>query len=328
MIKTGTIIGGRKSLDCEEINNKSFQRKSEKYIKKAQLNKCLSRSNHQSKPCKIVDDQCVNNDSKILIDQSKKTEDNNMKETIFSPPSELRSKSSLKNENMSMSDAYIIRSYHRKDFKKITVDKNFDDDFIHSLQSILKFHEVSEDHSLLQDSKTIRTKVNLSKNKVTKMTESDVMKIALKYNICILVWNFNTKAWYIYGDVFMCTLRIHLFLDDERYGYLIPKKNNDMKNTKEKKESAKKESAKKESGKKEKTKDNKEDDFEEEIIISKNEKKSGKCNDLKPKPLSEYQGNKLLRRQAFSADCRDHGEEIKKNCRVPRNGKKLFCSEK
>ena len=106
MIKTGTIRG-RKSLDCEEINNKSFQRKSVKYIKKAQLNKCLSRSNHQSKPCKIVDDQCVDDDSKILIDQYKKTEDNNMKETIFSSPSELRSKSSLKNDNMSMSDAYI-----------------------------------------------------------------------------------------------------------------------------------------------------------------------------------------------------------------------------
>lgn len=154
------------------------------------------------------------------------------------------------------------------------------------------------------------------------MTETDVMKIALKYNICILVWNFNTKAWYIYGDVFMCTLRIHLFLDDERYGYLIPKKNIDIETTKDKKESAKKETVKKEN-----TKDKKEDDFKEERISSKSGKKLGKCNDLKPKPLSEYQGNKVLRRQAFSADCRDHAEEIKKKCRVPRKGSRLFCSE-
>lgn len=50
---------GRPPMDCEEINNKTFQRKKEDTIKKQQHKKCASRESHSSKPCKIMNDKCV-----------------------------------------------------------------------------------------------------------------------------------------------------------------------------------------------------------------------------------------------------------------------------
>jgi hypothetical protein len=51
---------GRPAMDCDVISTKPFQRKTEKYIKKAQDKKCASRSEHPVKPCKKDEnDKCV-----------------------------------------------------------------------------------------------------------------------------------------------------------------------------------------------------------------------------------------------------------------------------
>ena len=59
---------GRPAMDCDVISTKPFQRKTEKYIKKAQDKKCASRSEHPVKPCKKDEnDRCV---SKMKVSTS------------------------------------------------------------------------------------------------------------------------------------------------------------------------------------------------------------------------------------------------------------------
>lgn len=50
---------GRPPMDCTKINESTFGRKTVKAQKKAQLDKCASRSNHATKPCMVKDNKCV-----------------------------------------------------------------------------------------------------------------------------------------------------------------------------------------------------------------------------------------------------------------------------
>lgn len=44
---------GRPPMECVDVNKKTFQRKKEATIKKAQVKKCVSRVDHPYKPCKL-----------------------------------------------------------------------------------------------------------------------------------------------------------------------------------------------------------------------------------------------------------------------------------
>jgi hypothetical protein len=56
---------GRPAMDCKIVNEKTFQRKKEETIKKAQLKKCASRTMHPVKPCAIKDNKCVSSSSAV-----------------------------------------------------------------------------------------------------------------------------------------------------------------------------------------------------------------------------------------------------------------------
>ena len=57
---------GRKPLECEEINNKTFGRKTEKYIEKERFKACNNRKTHPTKPCDIVNGKCVSKSIDIM----------------------------------------------------------------------------------------------------------------------------------------------------------------------------------------------------------------------------------------------------------------------
>lgn len=50
---------GRPPMKCESIDEKSFGRKKQAFIEKAQKNKCISRMSHPTNPCKHLENKCV-----------------------------------------------------------------------------------------------------------------------------------------------------------------------------------------------------------------------------------------------------------------------------
>lgn len=54
---------GRPPMDCDVINDKTFQRKKEATIKKAQAKKCASRVAHPVKPCAMKNGKCASSAS-------------------------------------------------------------------------------------------------------------------------------------------------------------------------------------------------------------------------------------------------------------------------
>ena len=65
---------GRPPMKCESIDEKTFGRKTQEFIEKAQKTKCVSRMSHATKPCKRVGNKCVSstkdmNTPKKLVQQ-------------------------------------------------------------------------------------------------------------------------------------------------------------------------------------------------------------------------------------------------------------------
>lgn len=76
---------------------------------------------------------------------------------------------------------------------------------------------------------------------------------------------------------------------------------------------------------KNKEKTNKKQSKESNSMIKSKDYSNAKCNDVKPKPLSQFK-NKSDRRAEMRERCTAQGKATKKNCKVPHT-KKLVCHE-
>ena len=127
----------------------------------------------------------------------------------------------------SLSQAYTMEAYSDTLYDKMYIGDNERDDLFKSIQYYLVWYGDTTNQLL---GNVVDIKNTLGMRNKRKYSDNDVMKVAMTYNVCIFVWNFRDEAWYMYGDVFTCTIRIPLFLENGRYGYLL-KKNSSSTNT-------------------------------------------------------------------------------------------------
>ena len=76
-----------------------------------------------------------------------------------------------------------------------------------------------ENHPLLQDPLDIRQESRMI-NKL--FTDKNILNLALRYDVCINIWDYEN--WYRYGDALNCVIKILLFKENNRYGYIVRKK--------------------------------------------------------------------------------------------------------
>ena len=128
------------------------------------------------------------------------------------------SKKQVQSVNQPKDEYYYIEPFNEKNYKKMYMNDVEKEDLLTSIKYYL-YNIGVENHPLLQDPLDIRQESRMI-NKL--FTDKNILNLALRYDVCINIW--DGKNWNIYGDAINCVIKILLFKEKNRYGYIVRKK--------------------------------------------------------------------------------------------------------
>lgn len=251
---------GRRPMSCESINLRSFRRYAEPWITNARLKKCRSRQNHpyykcateldnegnfvkckdvesrslpSSKPSDVIPvshrmpspAQSVRSSLKTAVQSNNSKKSKTQRSAPRSPKTfpimRKRSKSKSPPVRTDSSDSVGLIPYSERKYVKMYVGPEEVEDFFVAIQFYLYSIGI-EKHPMLNDPSDVRRESRMVKK---QLTDRNLNSIASFFDVSIYVWNFDTnnETWDVYGNPVESVVKVVLFKEDDRYGYLQKK---------------------------------------------------------------------------------------------------------